>query len=142
MSYAQKYLMWDEFVEYFLNGDKKKAKKYEEHKDGDEEYGYIYIDYKGSDEKDDLPYMCNILWREPNGEWKKMRFNGSSPFAYWFGSNDDIIDDCDDCKVSNFNEGGCDCQMVKCCGCEEEDHKYNHTLKEGKLYCDSCSGEE
>jgi hypothetical protein len=93
MSYARKYLVWDEFVEYFLNGNMKDAKKYEEHKDGDEEEGYIYIDYKWKEEKDDLPYMCNILWRETDGKWKKTRFNGSSPFAYWFGSNEDVEED-------------------------------------------------
>jgi hypothetical protein len=37
-----------------------------------------------------------------------------------------------------MNEGGCDCQLIKCAECGEEDHKYNHNLCEGKLLCDDC----
>jgi len=47
-------------------------------------------------------------------------------------------EDCDKCKVSMMNEGGCDCQIIKCAECDEEDHKYNHHLCEGKLLCDDC----
>lgn len=89
MSYATKLLIFNEFVEYFLKNDKKKAKQYEEEMWGDD-IMYIYIQYKGAGVEDDLPYMCNMLWREEGGEWKSIRYNGSSPFAAWFGSNDDM----------------------------------------------------
>ena len=48
-------------------------------------------------------------------------------------------EDCDDCKVSKMNEGGCDCQLIKCAECDEEGHKYNHHLcEDGSLRCDDC----
>lgn len=49
------------------------------------------------------------------------------------------FDDCNDCKVSKKNEGGCDCQIIKCAECGEEGHKYNHNLcEDGSLRCDVC----
>jgi hypothetical protein len=45
------------------------------------------VEYKSND-VEDLPYMCNMLWRVSEGKWKKMRYNGSSPFAMWWCSNE------------------------------------------------------
>jgi len=70
---------FDEFVDNFLDNDSDKAKKYEAHKDEDDN---ILLTYKDDDREDT---MCNILWRIDDTEkWKRMRYNGSSPFAFWF----------------------------------------------------------
>jgi len=51
----------------------------------------------------------------------------------------DEEDECHDCNVSKSNEGGCDCQIIACSECGDENHKYNHTLGvDGLLRCDDC----
>ena len=53
--------------------------------------------------------------------------------------SEDEEEECPECNVSKANEGGCDCQIVTCNDCGEEDHKYNHNLGgDGLLRCDEC----
>nr|WPF46783.1 MAG: hypothetical protein [Lake Baikal virophage 12] len=82
-----KNILFAEFVDYFLDNDTQKSKQYEEHKEGDDDYEFVVVEYKSND-VEDLPYMCNMLWRVSEGKWKKMRYNGSSPFAMWWCSNE------------------------------------------------------
>jgi hypothetical protein len=78
-----KNILFAEFVDYFLDNDTQKSKQYEEHKEGDEEF--VVVEYKSND-VDDLPCMCNMLWRVADEKWKKTRYSGSSHFAMWWCS--------------------------------------------------------
>jgi hypothetical protein len=67
---------FDEFVEFFLNDDKTKVEKYKNKMEDD----IIMIEYEYLDDD----YMVSMRWREEDGKWKRMRYNGSSSFAMWW----------------------------------------------------------
>lgn len=86
-------ISFKQFVEYFLHDNKKLAKEYlkkfteyDENIDWEDEDNECYIDiyYKY---EDDSNCWIKLLWRvDEKQKWIKTRYNGSSPFAYWWGS--------------------------------------------------------
>jgi hypothetical protein len=70
---------FDEFVEYFLDGDTEKAKQYEPFKDDDSIILFIK-----NDDTETNGVMCCFYWRtDETHKYKKIRYNSSSPFAFW-----------------------------------------------------------
>lgn len=76
---------YEEFKEYFMDGDDK-------YKDSQEDGGDGLILVKwGWDSEDEKGYMCKMRWKVEGSKRQILRFNGSSIFAFWWSQYSDDV---------------------------------------------------
>ena len=87
--YITTYLMsYDNFVENFLDDNKRLANKFAKYADGEGEDATIEIEAYYTDHPH--PCMCNMYWRIPNvTEWNNKPYNTSSCFALFMCNFDE-----------------------------------------------------
>ena len=90
-------MLYDEFKEYFMDGDDKYKDSQEEGEDG-----IITVKW-GWDTDYQMPgYMCMLRWKVQGSKRQILRFNGSSIFAVWWSQySDDVWSEDEEEEVSN-----------------------------------------
>lgn len=138
----------DKWEEYEMKGTPIAGRWRKEENEEEEEFecmrcGKSVTEFYTPDEEDEEEFECGGCGKSFHYKSKEIEveefYSPDGDYRVGVTCSDCQGKYCRKCDVSMENEGGCDCQIIKCGECGLEGPKYNHNRGEdGVLRCDDC----